>query len=123
MAAFREPALITDSANHAIFIWVNLMIVIAPYTALMALISLFAKSGMQAVNYAAILWILFFFVVYFLSNKFPEAQLLKSFFPGAQVSDLVGHHDWTALKTVPIPAFQTIVFLAAGLFFMHRIDL
>lgn len=123
VAALREPALIADSINHAVFIWVNLMIVIAPYTALMALISLFAKSGMQAVNYAAILWILFLFAVYFLSSRFPEAQLLKSFFPGAQVSELVGHHDWTALKTVPIPAIQTIVFLAAGLFFMHRIDL
>ena len=123
IAIFRDPALIAESLSGAGFIWLNLMIVIAPYTALMALISLFAKSGMQAVNYAAILWILFFFAVYWLSSKFPEAQLLKSIFPGAQVSELIQHHDWSSLSTVAIPAIQTFVFLLAGLFFMRRIDL
>lgn len=123
VAVIREPALFAESINEAGFIWLNLMIVIAPYTALMALISLFAKSGMQAVNYAAILWILFFFAVYWLSNKFPEAQLLKSIFPGTQVGELVSHHDWKSINTMAIPAIQTLAFLLAGLFFMRRIDL
>ena len=99
------------------------MIVIAPYTALMAVISLFAKSGMQAMTYASILWIVLLFVIHYLSSRFPEAELLKTIFPGSQVSELVKHHDWSSLVTVIIPAIQTLVFLVLGLFIMHRVDL
>jgi len=123
VAAVRDLTLLRDAPGQAGFIWINLMVVIAPYTALMALISLFAKSGMQAVNYAVILWILILLAIYLLSKYFPEAQLLKGIFPGAQVGELVQHYNWSALKTMIIPSVQTLVFLSAGLFFMHRIDL
>lgn len=123
VALLREPALFTPSIGHAIFIWVNLLIVLAPYTALMALISLVAKSGMQAVNYAAILWIVLFFAVYWLSSRFPSAVLLKSIFPGGQISDLVQFNNWNSLSTALAPALQTLFFLAGGLFLIHRIDL
>ncbi len=123
VAALRDPSLLMSSLNSSLFIWINLLIVIAPYTALMALISLFAKSGMQAVNYAAILWILLFFAVYWLSSRFPEAAALKSVFPGSQVSELVQHHNWSSLSTALAPALQTLFFLAGGLFLIHRIDL
>ncbi len=123
VAAMRDPTLITGSVSNAVFIWVNLMIVLAPYTALMAVISLFAKSGMQAMTYASILWIVLLFGIYWLSSRFPEAQLLKSIFPGSQVSTLVKHHDWSSLGTVLTPAIQTLVFLTLGLFIMHKVDL
>lgn len=123
LAALRDPSLISGAIANAWFIWVNLMIVLAPYTALMAVISLFAKSGMQAMTYASILWIVLLFAIYWLSSRFPEAQLLKTIFPGSQVSELVKHHDWSSLGTVLIPAIQTMVFLALGLFIMQRVDL
>ena len=123
VAVLRDPALLSGSVANAWFIWVNLMIVIAPYTALMAVISLFAKSGMQAMTYASILWIVLLFVIHYLSSRFPEAELLKTIFPGSQVSELVKHHDWSSLVTVIIPAIQTLVFLVLGLFIMHRVDL
>ena len=123
VAAIRDPSLIAPSLSSSLFIWVNLLIVLAPYTALMALISLFAKSGMQAVNYAAILWILAFFAVYWLSSRFPEAAVLKSLFPGSQVRELVQHHNWNSLSTALTPALQTLCFLTGGLFLIHRIDL
>ncbi len=123
VAALRDPALITGSVSNAWFIWINLIIVVAPYTALMAVISLFAKSGMQAMTYASILWIVLLFAIYWLSSRFPEAELLKSIFPGSQISALVKHHDWSSLGTVLRPAIQTLAFLAFGLFIMHRVDL
>ncbi len=123
IAAVREPALITDSLANAGFIWVNLMIVIAPYTALMAVISLLAKSGTQAISYAVYLWVFLLFAVYMLSKYFPEATLLKAIFPGSQIGDLVALYNWSSLSTIFIPAIQTLVFLACGLLVMHRIDL
>ena len=123
VAAIRDPALIGASIGNAGFIWVNLMIVIAPYTALMAVISLLAKSGTQAISYAVYLWVLLLFAIYFLSKYFPEATILKGIFPGSQISDLVAHYDWSSLSTILVPAIQTLVFLTIGLFVMHRIDL
>ena len=123
VAAIRDPALLTDSILNAGFIWVNLMIVIAPYTALMAVISLLAKSGTQAISYAVYLWVLLLFAIYIFSRYFPEATLLKAIFPGSQIGDLVAHYDWSSLSTILIPAIQTLVFLVCGLWVMHRIDL
>ncbi len=123
VAAIRDPALISNSITNAGFIWVNLMIVIAPYTALMAVISLLAKSGTQAISYAVYLWVLLLFAIYFLSKYFPEATVLKVIFPGSQISDLVTLYDWSSLSTILIPAIQTVVFLARGLWVLHRIDL
>ena len=123
VVALRDTTLLPQSISDMFYIWVNLMIVIAPYTGLMALISLFAKSGMQALNYAAILWILIWFAIYWLSSRFPEATALKSIFPGSQVSELVKYNNWSSLPTTVTPAVQTVVFLIAGLFLMRRIDL
>ena len=123
IAMIREPGVLAESLQNILFIWVNLLIVIAPYTALMAVISLIAKTGMQAINYAAILWILFFFAVYWISNKFPQAVVLKSFFPGSQISDLARFNNWQSLSTALAPAVQTLVLLAGGWLLIHRIDL
>ena len=123
VVAIREPALITHALSNAGFIWVNLMIVIAPYTALMAVISLLAKSGSQAISYAVYLWVLLLFAIYMLAKYFPDATLLKAVFPGSQISDLVALYDWSSLSTILIPVVQSLVFLACGLFVIHRIDL
>ena len=123
VAMIREPSVLAESLQNTLFIWTNLIIVIAPYTALMAIISLLAKTSMQAINYAAILWILFFFAVYWISNKFPQAAMLKSFFPGSQINDLARFHDWQSLSTALVPAVQTMVLLAGGWLLIERIDL
>jgi len=123
VAAIRDPSLIGTSIPNAGFIWINLMIVIAPYTALMAVISLLAKSGTQAISYAVYLWVLLLFSIYILTKYFPDAALLKSIFPGSQIGDLVKHYDWSSLTTILIPAVQTLVFLACGFFVINRIDL
>lgn len=123
VVAIREPTLIPDSISNAFFVWINLIIVLAPYTALMAVISLLAKSGMQALTYASILWIVLLFAISWVSSRYPEAELLKTIFPGSQVSTLITHHDWSSLGTMLVPAVQTLVFLVFGLFIMHRVDL
>ena len=123
VAVIRDPSLLSGSVTNAWFIWVNLMIVIAPYTALMAVICLFAKSGMQAMTYASILWVVLLFAIHYFSSQFPQVALLESIFPGSQVSALIKHHDWSSLGTIITPAAQTLTFLILGLFIMHRIDL
>lgn len=123
VVAIRDPALIQSSFTNAMFIWINLIIVLAPYTALMAVISLLAKSGMQALTYASILWIVLLFAISWASSRFPEAQLLKTIFPGSQIGALVKHYDWSSLGTILVPVIQTLVFLILGLFIMQRVDL
>jgi len=123
VAVLRDTSLLQQSINDTFFIWVNVMIVLAPYTALMALISLLAKSGMQAINYTAIIWILLFIVIYWLSTKIPQVTALKSIFPGAQISNLITHNNWSSLSTTLLPLVQTLIFLTIGLIVIHRIDL
>ncbi len=123
VAVSRDASLLQDSLFNGFFIWINLIIVLAPYTALMAIISLFAKSGMQAISYASILWIILLFSISWVSNRYPEAAALKTIFPGSQIGSLVTHRDWSSLGTITVPAIQTLLFLAIGLFTMRRIDL
>lgn len=123
VVTIRDPALLPIAVTDALFIWVNLLIVLAPYTALMAVISLIAKSGMQAITFAVILWVVLLLAVFWISGKYPEAEVLKVIFPGSQVSELIKHHDWSSLKTMLVPTVQTLAFLTFGLFIMHRVDL
>lgn len=123
VVAIRDTAQLADALNHAGYIWINLIVVIMPYTALMALLSLLARSGMQAINYAAILWIGSYIAALWLSNKFPQAVLLKQLLPGAQISALLSHSQWQSFDLLLLPVVQSLAYLALGLIIISRIDL
>ncbi len=104
-------------------ILVNLMIVLLPYTALMALVSVLAKSARQATLYAIILWIAVWFISGLLMNYFPGLSFLDWVMPSSQIPLLLRSVGWDALQFAHIPILQSLLLLVAGWWLMQRRDL
>lgn len=115
----RLPAAILGSP----LIIVNLMLVLAPYIALMALVSVLASTARQATLYAVIIWLAVSFLISYLKSVLPDVRLLDWALPGSQVSQLLTMHDWQTLVLAPIPIVHTLVLLMAGAFIMRHRDL
>lgn len=102
---------------------VNLMLVLAPYIALMALVSVLASTARQATMYAVVIWIAMSFLVSYLKAVLPDARLLDWALPGSQIGQLTGLSDWQTLSLAPIPIVHTIVLLLVGAAIMRKRDL
>ena len=101
----------------------NLLIVLLPYAALMALVSAMAKSARQATIYAIILWVITWFLARYLQAYFPQLSFLDWVMPGSQIPGLIRVVGWDAINFALIPLLQTVVLLAAGLFTLQTRDL
>ncbi len=102
---------------------VNLMLVLAPYIALMALVSVLARTARQATLFAVIIWLAVSLLVSYLQSVFPHLSFLDWVLPGSQVGHLRSLSDWQMLALAPIPLVHTAVLLGVGAFFMWRRDL
>ena len=118
-ATEQLPAAIIDSP----VIIVNLMLVLAPYIALMALVSILARSARQATLFAVIIWLAVSLLISYLKSVWPGLPLLDWVLPGSQVNQLLTLHDWQTLAFAPIPIVHTLLLLCAGAFVMRQRDL
>ena len=118
----RDESLLIASLRLSFILLVNLLLVLLPYTALMAWVSSMARSARQATLYAVIIWIVCSIVTGWLSSKFPGLWGLDKVLPGAQVSGLLHLSGWNTLSLAYLPIIQTIVLLFLGRMMMHRSD-
>ncbi len=118
-----NPDVLAASLARAPVILVNLLLLVMPYIALMAWVSVMAKSARQATMYALILWISVSLLVGYLQATYGPMQLLDWALPGSQVGQLVRLADWQTLSYAPIPVVHTLIFLALGAFMMRQRDL
>lgn len=102
---------------------VNLMLVLAPYIALMALVSVLASTARQATMYAVIIWLAVSFLVSYLQSVLPQVSLLDWALPGSQIGQLRTLTDWQTLTLAPIPIVHTVVLLLVGSVIMRKRDL
>ena len=123
LALYRDQTLAAAGLEHMLVIIVNLLIVLLPYTALMALMSVFAKSARQAVMFAIILWIATALALRAVAQYFPDLTMLELVLPGSQVSSLLTLRTWETLEFSIIPLVQTAVLLLLGWFAFRRVDL
>jgi len=123
LAVFREPTLLASEFERVIIIIVNLLIVLLPYTALMALVSVLARSGRQATLFAVILWILMWVILRYLKEWFPDLEMFNWVMPGSQLFELMRERSWDTLQLAPIPLLQTLVLLVIGWAVMRRVNL
>lgn len=123
LAIIRDPALLPAAVDTALMVFVNVLLVIAAYTAAMALISLFAGSARQATTWAIIFWIVLTVLTSWLARNYPDAAVLKWFIPGAHISTLLHFNNWQSLQLAPVPILQTLALLMCGLLLMARRDL
>jgi len=101
----------------------NVWLVCMPYIALMAVLSVVARSSRQAIIYSIIAWIVVWLVIRFAQNRMASAEWLDWVMPGAQVRGLLRLSDWETLQLAPVPIAHTVVLLALGAFLMWRRDL
>ncbi|MFK7855357.1 MAG: ABC transporter permease [Granulosicoccus sp.] len=118
-----SPELLTNSMARAPIIIVNLLLLVMPYIALMAWVSVMARSARQATLYAIVAWITVSLLVGYLQSRYGPIALLDWALPGSQVSQLLLMHDWQTLKLAPIPIVHTVILLVIGGFMMRQRDL
>jgi ABC-type transport system involved in multi-copper enzyme maturation permease subunit len=121
--AVGSPDALAASLSRIPVIVVNLVLLVLPYIALMAWVSVMARSARQATTYAVIVWITVLLLVGFLKARFGPLALLDWVLPGSQVSQLVRMSDWQTLSYAAVPVVHTVVLLMIGGFLMSRRDL
>lgn len=123
IVAVNSSTSFAEAVARAPIIVVNMMLVLAPYIALMALVSVLARTARQATLFAMIIWLAVSIIVSYVQSAFPQLSWLDWVLPGSQVGQLRSLSDWQMLAFAPIPLVHTAVLLGAGAFFMWRRDL
>ena len=122
LVMMRDSSQLLPALRLSAIVLVNLMLVLLPYTALMAWVSSMARSARQATTYAVIIWIVCSIVTGWLSRQFPELWILDMVLPGSQVTSLLYLSGWNTLSLALIPIVQTVILLFCGRMIMQRSD-
>lgn len=123
LIAYNSPDNVNPALTDSPVVVVNLALVLMPYVALMALVSVLAHSARQATLYAIIGWIVLWFLLGYIQGKFGPFPILDWVLPGSQLSSLVRLGSWDTLNLAPIPLLHTVVLLGLGWWAIQRSDL
>ncbi len=123
LVAWLSPDQLSSVFGSVPIVMSNVFVVLLPYIALMSLVSVLAKSAIQAILFAIIAWILVLIVVGVVQSNFGEIEFLNWLLPGSQVSMLIKLSGWQTMQLAIIPLMQTGVLLTLGWFAMQRCDL
>lgn len=120
LAAWQRDGLTLAMLNAAAVIVVNLLIVILPFTALMAVFSALVRSPKLAVSLATVVLGLSFGLLSWFVFYFPDFLFLLGYLPGTQVVHLLTLTGWDALSYAALPLIQAALFLALATLIMTR---
>ncbi|AZG73649.1 ABC transporter permease [Shewanella livingstonensis] len=120
LALSRDISLLLPSITTSLIVMVNLVIVLLPYTAAMAVLSLHANSARQASIFAVILWAVVSIFIALINMNFPQLSWLNWILPGSQIGNLINTQGLGSFVYAPIPLLQTVVILFAGKVLMSR---
>ncbi len=123
LIAYNAPENVAAAMQEAPVVLVNLALVLLPYVALMALLSVFAKTARQATLLAIVGWIMLWFFISYIQSKFGPFPFLDWVLPGSQLTSLVRLAGWDTLSLAPIPVAHTVVLIVIGWFAMQRSDI
>ncbi|BDY03688.1 ABC transporter permease subunit [Ferrimonas sp. YFM] len=110
--ALYKGAPLMPVLGQSALVTLNLLLVVLPFTATMALLSLLAKSGRQAVVLATLFWLMTPLAIGLLSMAWQPFEQLLLLIPGGQIKDLMVMTPADALTTSWLPLAQTLVMLA-----------
>ncbi|MCL1076021.1 ABC transporter permease subunit [Shewanella dokdonensis] len=123
LAMIREPSLSGVAMTDAIWVTINLFVILLPYTALMSVLSLLATSNRQATIYAVLFFTVSAILLPLLDYALPLLGFLDYLVPGMQTDGLLAVSPKAALSSAPLPIIQCIAYLALGLQVIKRGDL
>lgn len=123
VAVYRDAQTLTPGLQHCAQMLPQLMLVLLPFTALMALMSIVSKSARVALLYAIIAWIVLKILVSVLLHYVPTAVELAWILPGSQLPYLksLGLQHQPVVYLVPL--LQSAVLLVVGWLVVRRINL
>jgi ABC-type transport system involved in multi-copper enzyme maturation permease subunit len=120
LTIYRDAELFPEALNSATAILLNLIVVLLPFTAMMAALSAKIKSARLVTVWAILIWSFLSGIISGLSSYLPALNNLKILIPGYQMSGLSQLAEWQPLQLAYIPLLQTIVLLALGRWIMSR---
>ena len=123
LALSRDSQLLLPALSSGALVGLNLIIVILPYTAVMTLLSLYARTARQAMVFATILWTVISIAIMILSSQASVLAQLQWVLPGAQLSNMLNTNGLYSLVYAPIPLLQTAAALLLGRIYMQRSSL
>lgn len=123
VTTINQPDQWLTALTNSGYILTNVIIISAPFTALMALVSLAANSAKQAGIIAMLLLTLANLLVIMLTNYIPSLAVLSYVIPGVQLSDMIAQHGAATFSLSAIPIIQTLVLLALGNYWLKRSQL
>jgi len=120
LAIYRDGAIFIDAFNSSIAIAINLFLVLLPFTAMMATLSVLVKTPKQSTTWAILIWIFLAGIISILSSYIPALDILKILVPGYQMTELARLSEWQSLQLAYVPLLQTAVLLTIGYWVMNR---
>jgi len=120
LAAWREGGLTLPMLHAAAVISVNLLLVLAPFTALMSGFSALVRSSRLAVSLAIVSLGLLFALLSWFIFYFPDFLFLLGYLPGTQVLQLLPLHGWHTLQHALLPLLQTLILLSVAVLLLKR---
>ncbi len=124
LVAYREPSLLINAVMSGCYIFINIMLILLPFTALMAILSLHANSARQATVFAILLMVGLPIAIGMITYQLPSAaEVLQWFIPGSQISAMINNYGFSNIDQTLIPLVQAAVLLFLGRNYMARIAL
>ena len=122
LASLRDITLLTDSIMLGIQLCLQLIIVVAPFIALMSLLNTFVTSARLAIVVATLFFALGPLFVVFIEYQFGQNFYLNLIFPGGQISSVLSQSSDIASQYF-LPLLQTAVLLIGSHLMMKRASL
>ncbi len=124
LAASRDMSLLLPALSSGALVFINLFIILLPYTAMMAILSLYANTARQATIYAILFWAISAIIIAIINSQLPSlAELIQWVLPGAQLSMMINTQGFGSFVYAPIPLIQAAVLLFLGRSYMNRSSL
>jgi hypothetical protein len=117
---YRDATLFSSTLPELLALIVNLILIVLPFTAMMAALSAQVKSARQATIWAILIWTFMAGMISGLAYYLPALDFLKFLIPGYQLSDLAQLSEWRTLQLAYIPLLQSLILLACGRWIMTR---
>lgn len=120
LALTRDALLFSFAFPNLPILIINLILVVLPFTAMMAALSAKVKSARQATLWAILIWIFLTGIISSLAYYLPALAFLKCLIPGYQLSNMAQLPGWQTLPLVYIPLLQSLFLLTIGHWIMAR---
>lgn len=120
MTAWRQGGVGLAELEAAGIIWLNLIVVLMPFTALMSCFSSLVNSSRLAVSLAIVSLGATFGLLAWLIFYFPDFIYLLGYLPGAQIFQLLPQQGWQSLQLATLPLLQTLVLLVIAAVLIKR---